>query len=92
VVGCRISQQQRPPHPTPHTALGVINNYVRDWGHIFIYDPDTLRQSLEAAEFAEIAPKEIGESDKPALKELEYTAKIPAAYYSLETFILEATK
>jgi predicted SAM-dependent methyltransferase len=37
----------------PHTALGVINNYVRDWGHIFIYDPDTLRQSLEAAVFLE---------------------------------------
>jgi predicted SAM-dependent methyltransferase len=25
----------------------VINNFVRDWGHQFIYDENTLRSSLE---------------------------------------------
>jgi predicted SAM-dependent methyltransferase len=76
----------------PHTALGIINNYMRDWGHIFIYDPETLRASLRAAGFVEITPKQVGESDKPALKGLEYTTKMPAAYYHLETFVCEATK
>jgi hypothetical protein len=76
----------------PHTALGVINNYMRDWGHTFIYDPDTLRQSMEAAGFAKITPKEVGESDNPALGGLEYKARTPTAFYKLETFILEAAK
>jgi predicted SAM-dependent methyltransferase len=28
-------------------AVFVINNFVRDWGHQFIYDENTLRSSLE---------------------------------------------
>jgi predicted SAM-dependent methyltransferase len=76
----------------PHTALGVLNNYMRDWGHTFLYDPDALRRSLEAAGFVAIAAKEVGESDEPALRDLEYSARMPAGFYNLETFILQATK
>jgi predicted SAM-dependent methyltransferase len=76
----------------PHTALGVINNFVRDWGHTFIYDSDTLPQSMEAAGFVEITPMKIGESDKPALKGLENAARMPVGYYELETCVFEATK
>lgn len=76
----------------PHTALGVINNFVRDWGHTFIYDPDTVRQLMEAAGFIEVTPMNVGESDKPALRALENSTRMPAAYYALETFIFEAMK
>jgi predicted SAM-dependent methyltransferase len=76
----------------PHTALGVINNFMRDWGHVFLYDPDTLRQSMEAAGFLEITPMKVGQSNKQALKGLENTERMPATHYDLETFILEATK
>jgi predicted SAM-dependent methyltransferase len=76
----------------PHTALGVINNFVRDWGHVFIYDPETLRTSMRTAGFQEIVPAKIGESERPALSGLENVARMPSGFYELETFIFEATK
>jgi predicted SAM-dependent methyltransferase len=76
----------------PQNALGVINNFVRDWGHVFIYDPDTLRTSMITAGFQEIVPAKTGESERPALSELENSARMPSGFYELETFIFEATK
>jgi predicted SAM-dependent methyltransferase len=76
----------------PHTAISVINNFVRDWGHVFIYDPETLRTSMRTAGFQEIVPAKIGESERPALSGLENVARMPSGFYELETFIFEATK
>jgi hypothetical protein len=51
-------------------------------GHTVIYDPDTLRQSMETAGFIEITPMKIGESDKPALKGLKNLARMSAGLLS----------
>jgi len=78
----------------PHTALGVINNYVRDWGHTFIYDEETLHASLKAAGFEDIVPAKIAESERQSLRGLENRSPVPepSRFYALETIIFEATK
>jgi predicted SAM-dependent methyltransferase len=76
----------------PPTALGIINNFFRDWGHVFIYDPDTLCALMKTAGFKDMFPAKTGESERPALRNLEYSARMPLGFYNLETFIFEATK
>ena len=41
----------------------VINNAFRNWGHQFIYDKPTLKDSLEKMGFVEITEYQVGESD-----------------------------
>jgi predicted SAM-dependent methyltransferase len=70
----------------------VINNFVRDWGHQFIYDEKTLRSSMERAGFAEITRHELQESENETLRNLENEARMPDGFLRLETFTLEGTK
>ena len=70
----------------------VINNFVRDWGHLFIYDDKTLHHSLELAGFVDIKPCNLNVSDDPNLKDLENDARMPAGFLQLESFTLEARK
>jgi predicted SAM-dependent methyltransferase len=70
----------------------VINNFVRDWGHQFIYDSKTLTRSLEMAGFAEIECFDINQSNDKALIDLENTSRMPLGFLQLESFTLEATK
>ena len=70
----------------------VINNFVRDWGHQFIYDEKTLRASLVAAGFQGITRCQIGESDDEALRNLENTGRMPDGFLELETLTLEASR
>jgi predicted SAM-dependent methyltransferase len=70
----------------------VINNFVRDWGHLFIYDDKTLRHSLELSGFVDIKPCNLNVSDDPNLKDLENDARMPAGFLQLESFTLEARK
>lgn len=70
----------------------VINNFVRDWGHRFIYDEKTLNRSLQIAGFSNIVRHELNESSDPELRHLENDARMPAGFLKLETFTLEAEK
>ena len=70
----------------------VINNFVRDWGHQFIYDESTLRWLMEKVGFKKITRWELGESDDVALKFLENEERLPAGFLRLESFALEGTK
>lgn len=70
----------------------VINNFVRDWGHQFIYDEAALRCSLEKVGFADITRHRIMESDEEALRNLENEKRCPDGILQLETMTLEATK
>jgi predicted SAM-dependent methyltransferase len=70
----------------------VINNFVRDWGHVFIYDEKTLRLALEVSGFVDVHSYRINESDDPALKNLENEERMPAGFLQLESFTLEARK
>ena len=70
----------------------VINNFVRDWGHLFIYDKKTLRASMERAGFTNIIDCELNESAHDALRHLANEERLPDGFLRLETFVLEGTK
>ena len=70
----------------------VINNFVRDWGHTFIYDEKILRFSLEKAGFKEITKFELNESEDEILRNLENERRLPEGFLSLESFTLEGIK
>lgn len=70
----------------------VINNFVRDWGHQFIYDEKTLRAAMERAGFKKVTRRELNESDVVALRGLEDTNRMPERFLKLESFTLEGTK
>jgi predicted SAM-dependent methyltransferase len=70
----------------------VINNFVRDWGHTFIYDENVLRYSLTKAGFEEISKCDVNESACSELKGLENDDRMPSAFLKLESLVLEAAK
>ena len=70
----------------------VINNYVRDWGHQFIYDDRTLRFALEGAGFTQLERRLLNDSSDPALRGLENTDRMPEGFLQLESITFEAVK
>lgn len=70
----------------------VINNFVRAWGHQFIYDEKTLSKALMTAGFTGVARRVLNESDENAFRNLENEKRMPAGFLRLETMTLEATK
>ena len=70
----------------------VINNFMRDWGHMFIYNENTLRTAMVNAGFADIVKCELRKSKHDALCNLESLARIPTKFLELETITLEGTK
>ena len=70
----------------------VLNNYVRDWGHQFIYDRATLVRALEHAGFSGVSTQALGESPDPNLRGLEFADRMPAGFLALESMVLEAVK
>ena len=70
----------------------VINNFVRDWGHLFIYDEKTLRFSLERAGFKNIIRCDLNDSRNEALRNLENEERMPKGFLALESLTLEGTK
>lgn len=77
--------------PYPGDAF-VINNFFRDWGHMFIYDEKTLRAAMERAGFVDVTRCELNESTDPELRGLENEQRMPAGFLRLESLILEGTK
>lgn len=70
----------------------VINNYVRNWGHTFIYDEKVLRQAMEKAGFTNIMRFPVSESQDAALQNLENVSRKPPGMIALESLVLEGTK
>ncbi len=70
----------------------VINNFVRDWGHTFIYDEKTLTQSLRLAGFRDLRKCGLQESSMECLRNLENEARMPPGFLRLESMVIEATK
>jgi predicted SAM-dependent methyltransferase len=70
----------------------VINNFVRAWGHQFIYDKSTISNALKTAGFKNIVFGEIGKSENEAFKNLENTTRMPAGFLELESLVVEAEK
>jgi predicted SAM-dependent methyltransferase len=70
----------------------VINNFVRDWDHAFIYDENTLRYALEQAGFTKITRCSLNESEHAALRALENESRMPEGFLRLETITMEGVK
>lgn len=76
-----------------HPVL-VINNFFRDWGHQFLWDPSLLRHVLiNIVGFSAAYPCCINTSLDPNLSGLEQHGKwIPPQWNELETMVFEATR
>lgn len=70
----------------------VINNFVRNWGHTFIYDEKVLRVSLHMTGFRAVMKCALNESRDENLCDLENEERSPPGFLRLETFTLEASK
>ena len=70
----------------------IINNFVRAWGHQFIYDEKALRFSLKQAGFADITRLSLNESGEAAFRNLENERRSPEGFVKLESLTLEGTK
>ena len=73
-------------------AVYVLNNFVRDWGHQFIYDEETLRESLERSGFADVVRCDLNQSEHAMLRGLENESRMPPGFLKLETMTFEASK
>ena len=56
---------------TPVPEAYIFNRQVREWGHQFLYDPATLRSSLELAGFKQITEHRVGEKTDHVFQEVE---------------------
>lgn len=56
---------------TPTPGAYILNRQFREWGHQFLYDPPTLRKSLELAGFKQINQYDVIEKTDPVFQEVE---------------------
>jgi predicted SAM-dependent methyltransferase len=84
--------QQFVPNAPAVLPSFVFNNFVRQWGHQFIYDRETLRFVLTDTGFVDVKECRIGESAHPKLRGLETVERMPDGFLELESMILEATR
>lgn len=80
------------PDPPAITNALFLNNFVRAWGHQFIYDHETLLLSLRLAGFRRIQECEINESPHEALRGIECIGRLPPGFLKVESMIFEAVK
>lgn len=76
----------------PPDAVYVVNNFMRDWGHQFVYDARALRRCLEEAGFTDITRPALRESPEPSLRGLEHAARMPEGFLAFESLVFEAVK
>ena len=70
----------------------VINNFVRNWGHSFIFDKATLEWALRHAGFVNVIFFPVKQSATAALCNLENTERLPKNFVALESICAEAVK
>jgi predicted SAM-dependent methyltransferase len=71
----------------------VLNQFMRSWGHEFVYDPPTLRHALERSGFTDVTECAVGESADDALRGLEsHGRQIGDEWNRFETMVLEARR
>lgn len=90
---CQEYIEKEKPEWAPYpNAIFTINNYVRAWGHQFIYDKPTLANCLVAAGFIDVDEFDIRESNDPKLQNLEIESRMQPGFLQLESMTLEARK
>lgn len=81
--------------PTPAVkGLGVAYNIVtHDWGHVFLYDFDTMRDFMAHVGFVKIERKPVLESDDPAFRGQErHQHNVGDLINAFESMAVEAEK
>jgi hypothetical protein len=69
-----------------------LNNFVRNWGHLFIYDRETLSFILNDAGFVDAKECPFNQSAHDALRGLENGDRMAPGFLELESMVWEATK
>jgi predicted SAM-dependent methyltransferase len=80
------------PGAPSDNPMFVINNFVRDWGHTFIYDERTLGDTLVQAGFRDVVRCGLQQSNDAVLCGLEHEDRMPPGFLNLETITLEAVR
>ena len=80
------------PDAVLRTPAVVFNDFVRNWGHLFIYDEATLIRAVERAGFIDLETCDILNSRDSRLRGLENTDRMPEELLQLHTMTLEARK
>lgn len=85
-----IARYVEPGHPA--SAVSLFNSMVRNWGHTYIFDEQTLRETLAAAGFTEMQRFAVNQSADPFLGTIDHAARFPVGYLEIKSVILEAVK
>jgi predicted SAM-dependent methyltransferase len=80
-----------PEAPIASNAF-FLNLFVRQWGHLFIYDRETLGFVMRKAGFADVKECRFNCSDHPDLVGLENEGRMPPGYVELESMVFEGRK
>lgn len=70
----------------------LFNNFMRDWGHTFIYDKASLINSLNNAGFRLVEEFDLCNSDDFELTNLENPERMPAGFLKLESMCIQGSK
>lgn len=77
------------PQHYQEEAIYVVNNFVRDWGHKFIHNYNSIKRLLENAGFTKININEISKSNYRDLKNIDNIKRMPRNFLALESIIVE---
>lgn len=80
------------PQEWPPNAASAINAMFRLWGHQFIYDEETLADTMRAAGFSSVTRWPLGGSDHPELQNLGNEQRYPEGLLNFESVALEGRK
>jgi predicted SAM-dependent methyltransferase len=84
---CQTFVPERPP-----SAASAINAMVRLWGHQFIYDEQTLAETMRSAGFTSIHRYPISRSGHCELQNLVNEQRYPEGLLNFESVTLEGIK
>lgn len=80
------------PQECSPNAVSAINAMFRLWGHQYIYDEDTLADTMRAAGFSSITRWLLGDSDHADLQNLGNEQRYPEGLLNFESLTLEGNK
>ncbi len=75
-----------------YDSVFVVNNYVRNWGHEFIYDTKILIHALESCGFSNVKACNISESSDQVFEKLENVGRKQDGMIELESIVVEGIK
>ena len=86
------AETHRLPSGRP-TRCDIMNMYFRRWGHVYVYDQETLTGAIRKAGFRDILRVELNESDDPELRNIDQHARgFGAEPDKYITMVIQATK